>query len=103
MPVEAWAAVGAVAALAAAVAAYLPLLISNRRRSQEIAAWRASVDSGFERLEGARLAGDKELGRRLDKIDGQLTTHDQRQYDLNSAVRDLAQVAGTALGRTERD
>ena len=95
--------IAAIAAIAAAVGAYIPLLVSSRRRAQDIAAWRASVDSGFDSIRDEMRARDTSLGREVGEVKDGLATLDGRQHEMTGAIRELAGVAGRALGRTERD
>lgn len=94
-------AIGVAAAILTALAAYTPIIMGIARRVKDIATWRQSVDDKLKGLADARKAGDDELGRSLDGVRDQLVRFDDRQHDMANAVRDLAGVAGRALGRTE--
>lgn len=90
------------AAVAAGAGALSPLFLSVSKSIKEIAAWRASVDLKLDAIVSASKHADKALGRSLDAIPPRLETLDARLHENSNAVRDLAGVAGRALGRTER-
>ena len=90
-------------AVAAALAAYLPFAIGTVKRVRDIASWRTGVDDALESLAEARLAGDKELGRRLDRIEALLDKRDGHIRDMSRSLQGLAELAGRAIGRTDKD
>ena len=98
MTLEAW---HLLIAIAGVSAAFLPILLRTGTRIRDIATWRQSVDDGLAGIKDDSKESDAVLHKRLDSLERQLERHQDNERDMATALRELAEVAGRALGRTE--
>ena len=104
----------AIAAIGAVLAVVVPFLVLILRRVGELSAWRATVNAALTANKNAREDGDKRIHRRLDDVRDDvkemrsdvredLKQVAEREADMAKGLVHIAELAGRADGRTERD
>ena len=96
------AAIAILAGLTTVLATYLSIALTTLKRIRDIASWRQRVEDALEARRAEMGMQFEELCRRIGHIEEATAKREARIDDLSDSIRTLAEVAGRALGRTER-